>query len=1327
MIAIHAPVQLADGTWVAVRFQPGAAEAEPFTSPDQSVVFRNTTNNRDDTGTHFEHLKAKACELLPNARESILAACPSVTLVRSNGNPLPTQVTLSTTRDRSWELAYLLATLTVAGRFDERWNYWATGSIEGDHIIADSLDQKFQFALGEPGRVCLLAPSRPVGAPELPPDKLVVSVDTLGALLHDKASPLAFDAADISRFSLVGAPPILARFATPETFDTRSTTAVELAAVLRNERKRLILLTSPLGWGKTTVLTRALRLAQVPTLVVPLENVTTFREAIDALLAGLRARDEADVEAIDTNPWEFTTLLRRFVPGALLVFVNGNVTTAERVSPEAGKLILALLDEGFRCVVECWTQDDWEHHGRFPTGAIEIIPTTRLPRLAAPEVASWVSRHGNLTPDVVSAFAVLDGHPLGINVTLAGVLIDVDMHLPATPDSVLEHAVEWVERRDVKTYIQRIELLIGKELSPRLLEWFTLFWPHAIPDTLVSPAERRQLRQGVRLGLVSFDGGAYRAYGWFHLFCRSRLRQGSSDPRELSVALAMLDLNERAALARVRRRVVELEAELPAYAAALERLAGNIHTRENAVATTTFEYVAPVSPETLARISIGGDLKLRIWALEQACRSLDAAESGRRWADVLSNREALAETIQSDWTSLRSIVRAYRLSASIEALSSERALQLLEALIGIDLTKGPGHASYSATLSLELARDLGRAGLKARARDALAHAAAAAAALRKPARDEFHYPFWTQLQYRLHRRRYQFAATHAEALELLGTIASLAEPELAGEAFGLSWQRRYLWAIGEAIVITGGKLWPGISTDSVAACDSSLLTSFLLDHMWLFDLDKDQSSGEEPAEPMPLADLPQTTWRKHGHRLQDSTSSSEFLTLMAGVLCRAPAAITAANAVLAQAWAAKSSEIESHPTEYVRLTTLCLRLDEGRLREAGLKITELTREKIVRSCASCGRRDAGRLWTAYMKFAAGRIVRRAAENPPKAISDLSTLFSHGAEQLPELAVEILATHYDYTTRVWQVMRRHPQYRSKTDRGPKDLSRIVEEMVRREPGHPVTLRYVARYAWYVWDFAKAYESLEAALQVAATARRRRQILTDLTELLTQRVLTPPILRTANTPELPAELAVRLGQVASELHSLYHDRPELAIIADSLNRDEAYWQHCVEIVQGRLGRPGEFWARVASSVPVTDTEEPWMHDVVDDLTDPDAMRLVASVFTWASELPDFSAQTREELIMTALASICAAQRWNTNVKGANPLATDFRLATTISLALRYSKNGELFGTIDSPFLSKTKGKRLTWRAAADAKFQSVMSRATGTFREHAREIAKRLATH
>lgn len=1316
MTSVFAPVRLAEGTWAAVRFQPAAAEAEPYASPDGSVSIIDTRTGGADVGTHLERLKAKARELVPEAASAINDACPQVTLVA--GPPGATAV-LSTSRDRSWELAYVLACAAVAGRFDESWSYWATGQVDGNTIAAADLPEKLDFVLNRPGRVCLIAPI--TAGPDPPPDKLLVPTTTLGQLLLDAGSPLTTRVGDISRYSPVGVPPALARFADPRTFDTRRGCAEWLSEILRDEHKRLILLMGPLGWGKTTVLTRALRLARLPTLVVSLDHVMSFAGGIDAVLAGFRSRREADLEAIDANPRDFATALRRLLPGSLIVFTNGNVNDTGRLSPELQKLILTLLDEQFRCVVECWTPEDWQYAGRFARDAIEVVPATRLPRLADDEVSAWVSGQCRLNADAAAAFSVLDGHPLGINQTLASVLLDVELNVPVDRDIVLDHAITWVSRSEVDAYIQRIEALVGRNLSTDVLEWFTVFWPQALPLDATSPDERRQLLQGVRLGLLSAEPDGLRAHGWFHLFCRSRLRR-LTGRRTLSFERGALRLPDAAARARQRRHIVELAAELPAYTDALVRLASQLPDPAAEDHASAFEYVAPVPAEALKRVAFGSaDLELRIWALEQACRGQDASQSADRWDDLLADVAALTSALQGDWTMLRSVARSYRVASTMTPQDPQRVVRLLDVVSRIDVTAGAGHAYYAATLLLELSRDLGRAGYDRDREAALKRAASVASTLPEPRRDDHRYTPWIELQIRLLRRRYQFAGSHDEGRTLLNAAAAMIDRELSIDPDAPSWQRRYLWVLAESAAITDGVLPPVIAAGPLPSCAPSLLSSFLLDYPWIFDPPEPTASA---GAPNPLAEFPRTYWRTHVP-IDDQPRASDHVALMCGLLSDDSRAIARTRELLARAWGdSGAGELDWRPVEVVRLTTTYLRLAERRpsLRRH-MDDGVFTRERVARVCTMVPRRDARRLWLAFVRHAAGHVLRGGADDPRRSLIRLRGLFSKCVEDMPDQAIEVLAAHYDHAQRVWQVMRRSPERVARTGAGPGDLEAIVTEMVRRAPTHPLTLRYRARYCRYTWDYAGAYQANEAALRAAGTAQRRREVLGELADLLSVHVLTPPVLRSRHSPEASPDLTCRLRQVGEELQRAHASRPELSIVAGSLDADEARWRSWLGIVYARLGTPSEFWTRVASPGNDDAPDEPW-GVLMDDLTDADVMRLAARALTWGSELPELSHETRQQLITASLLCICAAARWQRNVSEARPLATDFRLACTIALALRYDGDGALFGSAYSPFLSRNRGKRQTWRQAAEARFQSVVGRAVGAFRAHALEVSGRL---
>src|SRR5688500_8521426 len=142
MLAINAPVKLPSDEWVAVRFIPALADVESYTSPDGSVVFRDTSGSASAPETRLHKLKSLAIALCPEAKDTLRKACPTISVAMPSRSLI-----LSVSEERSWELAYLLACLATTGSWDDSWTYWATGAVGSDNSLsAYNLQDKLDFA-----------------------------------------------------------------------------------------------------------------------------------------------------------------------------------------------------------------------------------------------------------------------------------------------------------------------------------------------------------------------------------------------------------------------------------------------------------------------------------------------------------------------------------------------------------------------------------------------------------------------------------------------------------------------------------------------------------------------------------------------------------------------------------------------------------------------------------------------------------------------------------------------------------------------------------------------------------------------------------------------------------------------------------------------------------------------------------------------------------------------------------------------------------------------------------------------------------------------------
>src|SRR6266481_7594332 len=346
--------------WLGVSFTAGHSSNEPVT-PSPSVKFIPESFKQ-----HLNRIKQNLSMIsstfrVPSAkRERVESACPLVDLIGPSPRDLVLPLVLSTEEQRSWELAYALSCLAGAdlGVWENRI-YWATGQVNGDQISVaeDTLPAKLDFVFNQHGLLHFFVGSSSVS--QSPADVTLTNATTLTQIFTDPSSPLSRQLLDPFRYSNQGVPTCLEDYLKTETFETRLDNKDELVAILSDPDNRLVLVSSPIGWGKTALVAKALREYASPVYVSDFKEKRQMFEAIDCLLDGIRVTDDESVDIESDVSYVATKLRSRLPSNTLLVFVNTSLNRKQTPSTEVQELIWSLLRFGFRCVVELWDLEGW--------------------------------------------------------------------------------------------------------------------------------------------------------------------------------------------------------------------------------------------------------------------------------------------------------------------------------------------------------------------------------------------------------------------------------------------------------------------------------------------------------------------------------------------------------------------------------------------------------------------------------------------------------------------------------------------------------------------------------------------------------------------------------------------------------------------------------------------------------------------------------------------------------------------------------------------------------------------------------------------------------
>lgn len=1148
------------------------------------------------------------------------------------------------------------------------------------------------------------------------------------------------------RFSPTGLPPSYVEFSTHKEYEiSRSDILCKLIEILEDDRNRLAVVSSPIGWGKTTLIVRALSKYARPVLITDLTGVRQQKKAVARLLDGIRI-SETELPDLDSNLNLVAAKLGSLLPPqTTLVFLNTSLNEEQKPAPEVLELIFALLRSNYRCVVEVWDLVEWQQRNFLDK--TKTVRRPDIPPLGDGEVLDWVIAEGVDDDDeLIEAFFRLEGHPRGISSTLLKVINQRLEGVFVDRDSVLAAALSWEkEELNVANYLNRIETDFGKPLSPKVVEWFALFWTRELLKAELDFEEIQQLRYGVMLGLVAETATGYRARGWFHLFCVNKLRQTGLPGGRLTLGWNDLGSISPADYEKLKSHLIETARHIPKAKSEIVALALEAPESTKTFSEIREEYVAPLSVDVLASVdseltSVAG----LIYKLEQLCRDGQFEHTAELWARLTSAelRNAVVMECQKDWTAIRSLGRAYRASPRRLSSGAAPAKDVLELLKGINVSRA-GETSAAAKLAFAVAEDLGMTGRKDDAASAMDLGAALVGSLRPPAESDYHFISWCDLMFLMHRANYLRSRVSLEAREHLVMALAAIQNALNVAPESYVWQRRYFRYVNELGEFEG-------DSEDVTVNEAVIRRMFETSSPALLDelLSSKLSIFEKPESEMSSLDalliaFCKSTWEM-GVETDLPETEQQLFSLCCGLLLGRQQAVNLASNILSAAWTSKDGgdQYVSQSDSYLRLTAICLRMAGKQSVIKDLRLQRvLGRIKFPRvKQLSVGASDYSikLFWLAFLRYRFISYKDKTNEIVEQYLDDvvgthdlsyvdeqtklLAYVFEVALSERPSNADLILALKYDFQYYLWQQELRKKRHLRADVRAmfPTKVQETVAEMENLCPNYSITWRLKARFLKYTWQLEDACSAAERAYALANYARGRRDSLWLLGRMLITWVYTPDILRHAAMPPVTEQVISKLKSIISELMELWPDRNELLIFRDGFEGDAAFWQKVAEEVEQRLGTPEDFWRRATDAAYIEETGDD-IEDAFSDLTDAAVLSHVATALQWASQKDGFASSLRLRLAEAALICVSAARNWQHGSTGRYPLPSDYKLATSITLALKESRDGCVLGRETSPILNR-KGRALTWKQAARARLDSVSSRGVGGFAANADRLLR-----
>ena len=1305
----YAPVRLPGGTeWLPLQFTPQLGKGDPITL-DPTVRFLDP-----DAVPKLGMLRAAIRDLVArivgnSSARHLNEACPLVSLAGSRSEH---GVVLSTKHNRSWELAYVLACLASAGfgRWQGLGVVWATGvvSVPDDTIVVDELKSKTEFFLEQVGQILFMAPDVVVPGP-LPLGKSGVAVARISDLFTVEGSPLRDAPYDPRSYDALGRPAVWSDLGGEPWWTTRLSTVEQLAQALSNPKHKLIVVSAAVGWGKTSLLARAFRRAEQKAMVVNLDNVTGWNQVFQSLFLGQTFTEE-EKYCIDHSLLSASRVARTRIPtDTLFVFVNSSANDNGAPTKEVRKTVESLIEQGYRCVVEVWDDVDWTI-GRIAPEAECLVPQQEIPPLNRDEVECWLRSRGHTSRDVIDAFGVLGGHPLGISYTLKKLDDARKRGIEPSPNRVQRFAFEWSELKDLPNYIARFEHLVPN-IPDSIRDWFAIMWP----TPLAVAQDNETIDDLIRFGHATISNGFCTAGGWLHLYCIKLLRD--SQP----LALALRDEDLAAILpehARMTLRNLEaLRARLPSLARPLAALAETLHlTTERCSQTLEDEYIAP------AEVLLGTrneDQPAHIaWQLEQLCRS-SRWEDARKCADRLLSMTGAVDGLLEGWQATRCLDTAVRL-AMYARQTDFLDLPSWSDLVLTMLAREDAKSVWIARLALRLA-DLHSA---QKSRDDARWLVTSAEPLIERLFLDPETPQWILGEIGFRALTLEYSAQG----NLEDRRAALEEMlESTGED-AIQWPTALVWVLLERA---------RLSADSLEVPDSirTLFMRLAPTPKVVFLLRGILFAGIIYNWGGPLSKLA----IEYVNAVRTMQTLPQEVRLSCDLLTDPMANSSAVAKTLIEVW----QEPACVSGGCLSLTGVLLVCDSADLIAGSPEVLALFKmlepETVLDATLERGDLELSDFWggwflrqTSKARHAYQNACRYHAQRLDSQPDDDAELrvrqvFKEVADRGGILLPLVLTYWYTFE---W-FSRRRAIVDARRANGNADASDALVESVLDRFDRECPESSFRHAAWTAWamntcQYDKALDSADAALLEAHSTTDRTTYRFQQLGILVSCLYSSPEWHSSVSPTIERERALDfLDRVIADLDaSLPGDRKHVHHFRKGLDLDQIYWRDFEEQLADELRPPDDCWCRLLG---VYEKDYAALERLCSFVYPNDAslMYMVARTMSWASTRPELSDDLRKRLAVDAATSFLGAMQFERS-RSSCDIDTELAVATSLAMALRHGPGEELFGAPLSPISDRSTGQQLGWVELVDSLFQSVSDQAVGRFAIHAREIRERFRT-
>jgi hypothetical protein len=529
--AIHAPVyDPCSNKWLLITFFPGEHDNEPCTL--ENIEFEGNDTSHLNSLKTFLHQR-----FFRFISGEEFRACPKIYS--------STKITLGTTHDRSWELAYAMSCLQVSlpYQFDHAAMYIATGEIGKDgKISAEDLQDKLEYILkNHSGNIKIFLPNSSIIRIEDKPAG--VEIYSLNSIIHLLNPGMPFeDESNRTCFSLRGLPEGLKQYENDvKVFSTRQPSAKELVKEIKENEGKLWIIYAPIGWGKTSFVSKVLSEYKQPIFFIDLSSLSTPKESLKNLMNGINISDD-EISEIDQSikNENYDIVIHKITEKLgfrklLFYFCDGSLNSNLRLNPNFFNLFKSIVLRKHNCIVELWNFEGYDTRGISESNIIKW-DSHRIPELSQEEVKDWfkIEVGRDASGDELEELNLLNGYPLPLKRIFEK--IDKDFYPQSVPKGfILNRACEWSDTPRVENYKSLTESIIGP-IPEELALMIGLIPNVKINPDDISPEKRKYLQNATALGLFKKQkdriGKLYlTAGGWIKLLSYEYLMEQASSSK----------------------------------------------------------------------------------------------------------------------------------------------------------------------------------------------------------------------------------------------------------------------------------------------------------------------------------------------------------------------------------------------------------------------------------------------------------------------------------------------------------------------------------------------------------------------------------------------------------------------------------------------------------------------------------------------------------------------------------------------------------------------------------------------------------------------------